>query len=157
MPKITIQTFIAAPAKVCFDLSRSIDLHKISTAHTNEEAIEGTTTGLIKLGEHVTWRARHFGIWFKMTSKITSLLTNESFTDEMVKGPFKSIVHTHAFNAQDGGTLMTDIFEFQSPFGVLGAIVDRLILTAYLRKLLIDRNAIIKKYAEEGIGKEDLR
>jgi ligand-binding SRPBCC domain-containing protein len=157
MPKITIQTFIAAPAKVCFDLSLSIDLHKISTAHTNEEAIEGTTTGLIKLGEHVTWRARHFGIWFTMTSKITSLVPNESFTDEMVKGPFKSIKHTHTFAAQNGETLMTDVFEFQSPFGVLGFIADRLILTAYLTKLLIDRNAVIKRYAEEGIGKEDLR
>lgn len=150
MPEITLKTFIAAPAKVCFDLSLSIDLHKISTAHTNEEAIDGTTTGLIKLGEHVTWRARHFGIWFKMTSKITSLVPSESFTDEMVKGPFKSIKHTHTFEARDGGTLMTDVFDFQSPFGILGSVVDRLVLTAYLRKLLIDRNAVIKKYAEEG-------
>jgi ligand-binding SRPBCC domain-containing protein len=148
MPEIIIQTFIAAPAKICFDLSLSIDLHKISTAHTNEEAIDGTTTGLIKLGESVTWRARHFGIWFKMTSKITSLVSNESFIDEMVKGPFKSIKHTHTFEAQNGGTLMTDVFQFQSPFGILGFIVDRLILAAYLKKLLMDRNAIIKKYAE---------
>jgi ligand-binding SRPBCC domain-containing protein len=151
MPEITLQTFIAAPAQVCFDISLSIDLHKISTAHTNEEAIDGTTTGLIKLGEFVTWRARHFGIWFTMTSKITSLIANESFTDEMVKGPFKSIKHTHNFEPQNGGTLMTDVFQFQSPFGVLGIIADKLILTAYLRKLLIDRNAVIKKYAEEGL------
>ena len=152
MPEINLQTFIAAPAKVCFDLSLSIDLHKISTAHTNEEAIGGTITGLIKLGESVTWRARHFGIWFTMTSKITSLVPDEYFTDEMVKGPFKSIVHTHTFHAEGNGTLMTDVFQFQSPFGVLGFIADRLILTAYLRKLLIDRNAVIKKYAEEGIA-----
>ncbi len=153
MPQITLQTFIAAPAQVCFDLSLSIDLHKISTAHTNEEAIDGTTTGLIKLGEYVTWRARHFGIWFKMTSKITSLVDNEYFTDEMVKGPFKFIKHTHTFETQNCGTLMTDVFNFQSPFGILGFIADRLILTAYLRKLLINRNAVIKKYAEDGIGK----
>ncbi|WCT13559.1 SRPBCC family protein [Mucilaginibacter jinjuensis] len=150
MPEIILQTFISAPAKVCFDLSLSIDLHKISTAHTNEEAIEGTTIGLIKLGEYVTWRARHFGIWFKMTSEITSLIPNESFIDEMLKGPFKSIKHTHTFEAQSCGTLMTDVFCFQSPFGVLGFIADKLILTAYLKKLLIDRNAVIKKYAENG-------
>lgn len=154
MPQITLQTFIAAPAQVCFDLSLSIDLHKISTAHTNEEAIGGTTSGLIKLGESVTWRARHFGIWFTMTSKITSHVPNESFTDEMVKGPFKSLKHTHTFETQDGGTLMTDVFQFQSPFGILGAIADRLILTNYLRKLLIDRNEVIKKYAEGGLWEQ---
>ncbi|WP_074493041.1 SRPBCC family protein [Mucilaginibacter polytrichastri] len=153
MPQISLQTFIAAPPKVCFDLSLNIDLHKISTVHTNEEAIAGTTTGLIKLGEFVTWRARHFGVWFKMTSKITSLVSNESFTDEMVKGPFKYIVHTHTFQSQVGGTMMTDVFSFQSPFGVLGFIVDKFILTAYLEKLLIDRNAVIKKYAEDGMWK----
>ncbi|NCD70867.1 SRPBCC family protein [Mucilaginibacter agri] len=150
MPEITLQTFIAAPPKVCFDLSLSIDMHKISTAHTNEEAVDGTTTGLIKLGEHVTWRARHFGIWFKMTSKITSLIPNESFTDEMIKGPLKSIKHTHTFQPQNDGTLMTDVFQFESPFGVLGYVVDRLILAAYLTKLLIKRNSVIKEYAESG-------
>lgn len=153
MPEIIIQTFISAPAKVCFDLSLSIDLHKISTAHTHEEAIDGTTSGLIKLGEYVTWRAQHFGIWFTMTSKITNLVPNQSFVDEMLKGPFKSIKHTHTFEAQNGGTLMTDVFRFQSPFGVLGAIADKVILSAYLRKLLTNRNAIIKKYAEDGAWK----
>jgi ligand-binding SRPBCC domain-containing protein len=153
MPEITIQTFIKAPVNVCFDLSLNIDLHKISTAHTNEEAIDGTTTGLIKFSEFVTWRARHFGIWFKMTSEITSLVQNESFTDEMVKGPFKSIKHTHTFLATDGGTLMTDVFLFRSPFGILGFIADQLILTS----LLIDRNAIIKKYAEDELWKRLLK
>ena len=44
-----------APISVVFDLSRSIDLHKISTQQTKEEDIPGVTSGLIKKGEWVTW------------------------------------------------------------------------------------------------------
>lgn len=49
MPVVRITTKVNAPIQVVFDLSRSIDLHKISTAHTNEEAIAGKTSGLIGL------------------------------------------------------------------------------------------------------------
>lgn len=72
MPVITIKTVINAPIDIVFDLSRSIDLHKISTAHTNEEAVDGKISGLIGMDETVTWRAKHFGITQLLTSKITA-------------------------------------------------------------------------------------
>lgn len=71
MPIIKISLFIKAPIQVCFDLSRSIDLHMESTSHTNERAIKGRTSGLIELGETVTWEATHFGIRQQLTSIIT--------------------------------------------------------------------------------------
>ncbi|MBW3545542.1 MAG: cell division protein, partial [Bacteroidetes bacterium] len=71
MPVIKLITPVQAPATRCFDLSLSIDLHIISTSQTGERAIAGTTTGLIGIGETVTWRARHFGVWQKLTTKIT--------------------------------------------------------------------------------------
>ncbi|MEO1451364.1 MAG: hypothetical protein AAFV07_17665 [Bacteroidota bacterium] len=54
MPTIHLHTRIAAPVSRCFDLSRSIDLHKIGVNHTEEEAIAGCMTGLIKMDEWVT-------------------------------------------------------------------------------------------------------
>ena len=45
MPTIHLTTFVAAPAERVFDLCRSIDLHRKSMAHTNEEAIAGTVSG----------------------------------------------------------------------------------------------------------------
>jgi hypothetical protein len=39
MPVISLKTIIEADIGLCFDLARSIDLHTISTAHTNERAI----------------------------------------------------------------------------------------------------------------------
>ena len=57
MPTINLTTEINAPIEICFDLSRSIDLHKHSMEHTGEEAIAGRTSGLIEDGEFVAWQA----------------------------------------------------------------------------------------------------
>lgn len=88
MPIINLHTEIKAEKEVVFDLSRSIDLHKISTEQTSEEAIAGKTSGLIGLHESVTWRAKHFGIYQNLTSKITKFDRPNYFVDEMVKGRF---------------------------------------------------------------------
>ena len=69
MSFIKLETYISAPIEKVFDLARSIDLHKVSTLGTNEEAIAGRTTGLIELGETVTWQAKHFGLYQKLTVK----------------------------------------------------------------------------------------
>ena len=126
MPTIHIQTQINASRKMVFDLSRSIDVHKLSTAHTNETAIAGVTSGLINLNETVTWRAKHFGIYHKLTSKITEFDSQYYFADEMIKGIFKRFKHQHYFEDHQGGTLMTDLFEYRSPLKILGKLADKL-------------------------------
>ncbi len=148
MPKIELTTEIHASISICFDLSRSIDLHKISTAKTREEAIGGTTSGLINLGEYVTWQATHFGLKQKLTSKITVFESPFYFRDEQIKGIFKSICHDHKFEQVGEKVIMIDIFEFEAPYGIIGRLLNKLVLTNYLRNFLIERNNIIKDYAE---------
>jgi hypothetical protein len=60
MTIIHLTSFVAAPIERVFDLSRSIDLHKIACRDSGETAIAGTCSGLIQLNETVTWEARHF-------------------------------------------------------------------------------------------------
>jgi ligand-binding SRPBCC domain-containing protein len=148
MPTIHLTTFVAAPAERVFDLARSIDLHRKSMAHTSEEAIAGTTSGLIKLDETVTWKAKHLGKTRILKSKITAMNAPLSFTDEMVQGDFKSIRHEHHFKRIDNGTLLIDLFHFESPYGGLGRLLNHLFLMSYLKKLLEIRNQSIKEYAE---------
>ena len=62
MPVIELRTFIKCGIEICFDLSRSIDLHQLSTTQTNKKAIAGKTSGLINLDEFVTWQVTHFRI-----------------------------------------------------------------------------------------------
>jgi ligand-binding SRPBCC domain-containing protein len=156
MPKITIETKIKAAKSIVFDLSRSIDLHKISTQQTNEEAIAGVTSGLIGKNEWVTWRAKHFGIYQKLTSRITVFEKPECFVDEMEKGIFKRFRHEHIFQEIAGETLVIDIFDYESPLGILGKIADKLFLESYMKRLLEKRNKTIKEFAESERWKEVL-
>jgi len=148
MVTIELRTFIAAPPERVFDLSRSIDLHRHSLAHTGEEAIAGRTSGLIGPGETVTWRARHLGVRQRLTVRIAGYDRPRWFRDELVRGAFASMAHDHYFDTCDGGTGMRDVFQFSAPLGPLGRLMERLVLRAYLTRLLAHRNAAIKAAAE---------
>ncbi|MBR9914994.1 MAG: SRPBCC family protein [Algicola sp.] len=156
MPVIEIKTLINSDIETCFDIARDIDAHQASLNHSNERAIKGKTSGLIELGEWVTWQATHFGIKQRLTSKITELDRPNFFVDEMVSGAFKSFRHEHQFDAIDTEnseiknhkTLMIDTFHFQSPFGVLGKIANHLFLKRYMTRLLLKRNQFLKQLAE---------
>lgn len=148
MPKIELEISINAPIHRCFDLIRSIDLHQLSTAKTKEYPIAGRMSGLIEVGETVTWRAKHFGIWQNLTSIITEMDSPVYFCDEMLKGAFKSFRHEHHLSVVNNQTIIKDIFIFQSPFGIIGQLFNHLVLTNYMRQFLIERNKVIKQVAE---------
>ncbi|WP_222164750.1 SRPBCC family protein [Edaphocola aurantiacus] len=148
MAMICINTRIQAPREIVFDLSRNIDLHLESTAHTNEVVIAGRQSGLIELNETVTWRAKHLGCYRELTTKITAMEYPVKFEDRMTKGPFKYLQHIHLFREEDSGTLMTDLFYFAAPYGFLGRIVTVLGLKPYMKRLLYKRNCMIKARAE---------
>ena len=148
MTTIRLQTKINAPVEKCFDLSRSIELHLRSTSRTGERVVAGRKTGLVELGDTVTWEAVHFGIRQKLTSRITEMQATVYFCDEMQRGAFKSMRHEHRFAAEGAGTVMTDIFSYETPFGVFEKIFDIIILERYMRRFLEERNALIKSEAE---------
>jgi len=136
-----------APIERCFDAARDLDLHLKSMADTNERAVAGRTSGLIELGEEVTWRARHFGITQHFTSKITAFDRPRYFQDTMQRGAFQSFVHDHFFAYENGITTMTDVLTFSAPLGLLGRIAEKLLLRRYLERLLTSRAAVIAEWA----------
>jgi len=145
---ITIETWIAAPPERCFDAARDLDLHVKSLRHTNERAVGGRTSGLIELGEEVTWRARHFGVTQHFTSRVTAFDRPRSFQDAMQRGVFRSFVHDHYFEPDGAGTKMTDVLVFAAPLGILGRMAEALVLRGYLERLLRTRAAVIKNACE---------
>ncbi len=148
MPTIHLTTFIAAPAGRVFDLARSIDLHKQSMLRHKEEAVAGTRFGLIEKGETVTWKARHLFRTRLLKTKITEMRMPEMFVDEQTEGDFKMMRHEHYFKPCDNGTIMIDLFHFESPYGFTGRWLNSLFLYRYIRKLLEQRNQTIRKTAE---------
>lgn len=148
MTLIEIDTFIRAPIERCFDLNRSVDLHTYSAAGTSERVVAGTMSGLMKLNDTVTWRARHFGITQDLSSRVTQYSRPTHFRTEMIRGAFKRIDHSHDFTEVEGGTMMYDRFEFAAPFGILGRIAEIAVLKSYMKHFLAERCNVIKQVAE---------
>lgn len=148
MATITLETRINAPAGVCFDLSRNIDMHTESMKKSKEKAVAGVTSGLIENGQFVTWRATHFFVPMYMTVKIVEMEFPHYFIDVMLKGPFKSLWHKHSFVQEDGYTTMKDEFKIEAPLGILGRFAEWLFLKSYMTRLLQERNRVLKNAAE---------
>lgn len=148
MAAIHLTTVIAAPIERVFDLCRSINLHKISTIDTGEKAIAGTITGLINEHETVTWQAKHLFKLRRFTSKIMEMNRPVYFVDEMIKGDFTNFRHEHHFKSIQNGTIMIDQVQFESPYNVIGRLLNKFYLKAYMENLLVKRNSVIKEYAE---------
>lgn len=136
--KFVVLTEAACDAGDLFDLSLNVDVHVGSMQRSGEQAIGGVVGGAIGLGETVTWRARHFGIWFTMTSEISELDRPARFVDRQVRGPFRSFVHEHQFDQLGETTRMTDTITLSSP--IFGRAAEKFVLVPYLRRLIQHRN-----------------
>lgn len=141
MTRFELTTYVAAAPERVFDACLDVDLHTASMAGSGERAIGGVTSGLLGLGDRVTFEARHLGIRWRLTARVTESDRPAYFVDEQERGPFKRWHHAHYFASDGaGGTVMRDIVEFTAPCGPLGALVERLVLRAYMIQLIQHRN-----------------
>ena len=147
---LRVTTRIAAPPAVCFDLARDVGAHVRSAADTGERAVPpGRTSGLLGLGDTVTFEARHLGVRQRLSATVTAFDPPRHFRDTMTAGAFRSLVHDHHFAlASDGGTDMTDVLTFAAPFGPVGWLAERLVLAGHLRRFLVRRGAALRAIAE---------
>jgi ligand-binding SRPBCC domain-containing protein len=119
-----------------------------------EEAVAGTRFGLIENEDTVTWKARHLFKNRLLRVKVTEMEKMKQFTDEQLQGDFRMMKHEHHFKSCENGTLLIDLFHFESRYGMFGQWFNNLYLTRYLRRLLEERNRLIKEYAESGKWKK---
>jgi ligand-binding SRPBCC domain-containing protein len=149
MAMIVVETLIHAPREICFDLARDVTAHAESAAFSAEKVVEpGRTSGLLELGDLVTFEGKHFGVRQRFTTRITKLDRPSQFVDEMVNGAFSSLRHIHEFHAQDGGTLMRDVLDWQSRLGFLGRLADRLFLERHMSWFVTTKQRRLKEIAE---------
>ncbi len=148
MTTIHLTTKIKAPIQIVFDISRNIDIHQQAASKSFEVAIAGVTSGLINYNETVTWRGKHFGFYLTHKSRITAMTFYHYFVDEMEEGKFKTFKHQHFFEEINELTTMTDVLQYETPFGVFGKLFDFLFLKKHLTQFLLERNKILKAVTE---------
>lgn len=149
MTTVIIETRIAAPIELCFDLARDVDTHIRTSAENRERAVGGKTSGLLDLGDSITWEAVHFLVRQRLTSKIVELDRPHRFVDEMVNGAFRSLRHVHEFSTNGEITVMIDTLVWRSPLGILGVIADKLAVTRHMRTFVMKKQHNLKLYAEK--------
>src|SRR5438477_167671 len=82
------------------DIALDVDAHSQSASFSAERIVEpGRLSGLLELGDLVTFEGRHFGLRQRFTAKIVELDRPRSFADEQVRGAFKRLRHVHEFHA----------------------------------------------------------
>lgn len=143
-----LETIVAAPPSAVFEVSLDPALHVRSMERYGETMIEAPAGGVFAEGSTVTWRARHFGIRFRLRSVVFDIEPPRRFSDRQLSGPFAVFLHEHGFEEHPVGTLMRDTVTFHSPFGPLGLLVDAVFLRAYLRRLIAGRNRVVAVEAE---------
>ncbi|MFD1820688.1 Ligand-binding SRPBCC domain-containing protein [Pseudarcicella hirudinis] len=75
------------------------------------------------------------GLKFLWVTEITQVKEFEFFVDEQRVGPYKFWHHQHHLKEIDGGVLMTDIVNYQPPFGILGDLCNTLIIRKKLQEI----------------------
>ena len=146
---VELTTLVGAPAATVFDLELDMDVHTASMGRSGETATTSSGRRRLGLGDEVTLRARHLGLTWTLTSRVTEHERPYRFVDEQTRGPFRRMHHEHLFEEVGPGlTRMTDRMTATLPWGIAGAAVERLVLRPYLRRLLRQRAAHEKQTAE---------
>lgn len=148
MPIIIHKEFIHAPIEKCFDLSRHVETIVRTAPDMKQKAVGGVTSGLLEVGDVVTWEAVHFGIRTRLSSQVIDLQRPYLFKDAMVKGPFHSFTHMHEFIEGRNGTLVIDHFDYTSPLSLLGVVADELFLKKYMQNFIAKRASVLKVIVE---------
>jgi len=142
---------VRAPIERCFDLARSVEAHLAGNRHSGEATVAaaGVTSGLLDLGDRVTWRGRHFGVRWSLTSEISAMERPAWFQVVMIRGPFRFMRHDHYFRSLAGGeTELRNVYCFTAPLAALGRLAEILFLRRYMMGLLRERNEVVRDIAE---------
>ncbi len=86
------------------------------------------------------------GIKTLWVTEITHVNELNYFVDEQRVGPYKMWHHQHLIQPFENGVLMTDIVDYQPPFGILGAIANHLVIRQKLAEIFAFRNGKLEEH-----------
>lgn len=158
MGRIDIETSIAAPRELCFDLALNVEAHAESAAFSGERVVlPGKLTGQLQAGDLIAFEGKHFGVRQRFVAKIVSIERPQRFVDEMVDGIFRRLRHEHVFEEAGEKTVMRDILEWEAPLGFLGRLADALCLESHMRWFVSTKQQRLARIAERSAGNEKVR
>lgn len=86
-----------------------------------------------------------FGIPLGWETEIFNVNKPYIFADRQTKGPYKIWEHTHIFVEKDAGVLMTDVVNYQLPFGILGTFAHSLFVKKKVQHIFTFREHALNR------------
>lgn len=86
-----------------------------------------------------------FGIPLHWKTEIGDTKVRHYFTDKQIKGPYKKWEHTHTFTPYESGVLMTDLVNYELPFGIIGKLAHYLFIRKKIERIFQYRNQKLTK------------
>ena len=94
----------------------------------------------VQPGAEFLYRMKRYGVEQPVRFSVEKYVTGISFTYHQVSGLFASWRHTMKFEEKDAkSTLVTDLVEYELPFGLLGRLVDDFVAQSEVKKILKHR------------------
>lgn len=81
-------------------------------------------------------------------ARLTMVNPPNEFTDTAEKSPFKSWRHRHQFLERGDETVLKDTVEYALPFGKLGELVDKFLISREIDRLFAFRHAATRRALE---------
>ncbi|MGE5431589.1 MAG: SRPBCC family protein [Syntrophomonadaceae bacterium] len=96
-------------------------------------------------GQIIIYRIKIFPlIYVTWVTEITHVTDYEFFIDEQRFGPYKFWHHQHIFREVSQGIEMTDRVHYAIPFGLMGRIMNSLVIKKKLNKIFSFRREFLK-------------
>ncbi len=103
----------------------------------------------LNLGSEIKLRVTQFGLvrttWI---IKLTEYIYGKIITDTQLSGPFSKWIHRHKFEGTEDTCTMTDEIEYELPFGALGRLADKVIVSSLIKKQFDYRHKATKQLLE---------
>jgi ligand-binding SRPBCC domain-containing protein len=135
--------WIAADIERVFHFfSQAENLERLTPTFLNFRILTPTPL-TIRQGTTIDYQLKLRGVPITWRSEITRWDPPHCFVDEQRRGPYRRWKHTHLFERQNGGTLVTDRVEYAT-WG--GALVNALVVAPELRRIFDYRQAALAEH-----------
>ena len=112
----------------------------------------------MQVGTVLDYTIRLLGLPVRWTTLISAYDPPHRFIDVSLRGPYSFWHHTHTFEENDQGTIMTDEVHYALPFGVLGRLAHSLWVKRQLKYIFDYRMKVIGELLEnaDAIDQDDM-
>jgi len=136
-------TRIAAPLPAIFEFfAAPANLGRITPPQMRFRIAQGPDRAL-RQGDCIQYVFRIFGIPMRWTTRITLWEDGVAFADLQERGPYRYWLHTHTFRQLDDAVEMTDLVEYELPFGFLGRLFGARLVARQLEAIFSHRARVI--------------